>query len=269
MLLREEDDGLEQYTVAFDSAGYTCSCIPVLESETYGMSALRSVLEQQNPSCYILTSHRAASALKTVLEGVDVTSPLRSLPMHCVGPRTASALEGIRSSCATPRCAGTAAALVPEILDCLRSMSTEETSALDGSGGGGCASCPPALFVCGDRRLDTIPAALRAQGYACLELPVYRTQAAPLEDIRSCWEASLTIKGEVAGGGVVAAVYFSPSGVEAAAAAGVLGDPRVPVIVAIGPTTAQALKMAGYEATCTASRPTAEGVLEAILRTHS
>lgn len=106
----------------------------------------------------------------------------------------------------------------------------------------------PVLFPCSNRRREDLPRSLRAEGIDVEEAVVYETElqrpelpAAPIE-----W-----------------AVFFSPSGVEAA-----FEDRSFPWnrlrTAAIGPTTAEALARAPAPASAVAAEPTPEALVRAL-----
>lgn len=168
---------------------------------------------------------------------------------------------------------GSASALVPHILQYIGGVAK---SAAAQGGGKQPSPPPPALFVCGDRRLDTIPAALQGAAFPCLEVPVYRTLPAPAQSIKDSWDAACLAHVEGRPGPPGAIVVFSPSGVEAAIEAGVLGGEgreggvnSRPILIAIGPTTALAMKEAGFPPSATAPTPTPQGILEALKHSTS
>lgn len=108
----------------------------------------------------------------------------------------------------------------------------------------------PFLFFCGDRRRDDLPEVLRDAGYDVAPHVVYRTLLAPSpllpEGERCEW-----------------ALFFSPSGVEAAVA-----DPAFPWDIrlgALGPTTAEALRAAGHRPAVVAPEPTPAALAHALL----
>ena len=177
-----------------------------------------------------------------------------------VGARTASSLR-LPWRVVMGGEGGSASALVPHILQYVAGVAAAAQ-------GEGKPSPPPALFVCGDRRLDTIPDALQGAAFPCLQVPVYRTLPAPAQSIRDAWQAATLAHLEGRPGPPGAIVLFSPSGVEAVVGAGVLergggGDPGH-TLIAIGPTTALAMKEAGFPPSAIAPMPTPQGILEAL-----
>ena len=104
----------------------------------------------------------------------------------------------------------------------------------------------PVLFPCGSRRRDAFPAALAAAGIPVHELAVYRT------DLRA---------GPLLARRPDAVAFFSPSGVEAAAADA--SFPWTLRLAAIGPTTAAALRALGHDP-AVADRPTPDALVRAL-----
>ena len=129
-----------------------------------------------------------------------------------------------------------------------------------------------------------MPAALRAAGVSCAQLVVYESRAAPPEGVRAAW--ALAVEGLAPDAGApLALVFFSPSGFEAALAAGVLGELIAgagggvgagageecagallagAVFVAIGNTTAAALAARGVRVAAVAASPDSQGLAAAI-----
>jgi uroporphyrinogen-III synthase len=256
LLLRGPDDADgDPYTALLQSAGLPSACTPALHSSVFGVPALRAALAALSPlpSCVVLTSRRASTALSSALASLPTScsalaAQLRSLPVLCVGAHTAGGLDpsspvgGDLTSYA-----GSAAALLPLVLQAALPHPQQ-----------------PVLFVCGERRLDTIPAGLQAAGLPVLEFPVYRTEPLPPAQLQQGWAAALATLAPHAQQ-QLAVVLFSPSGVEAAVQAGLLPHPSAR-LVAIGPTTAQALAAAALPCAAVADTPTPQGVLAAVQR---
>ena len=270
VLLLREEEAEDAYLALLRSSHVSCACVRVLTEQVFGVDALGSVLRSLSPplpSCIALTSRRAAAALASALDGLlssghaALHAHLRALPTLSVGARTAGGLQGEGSpaggsggssssssgGAGAAAYAGSATALLPMVIDAVR-----------------CAAAPPGpvLFVCGERRLDALPAGLQAARIAVLEVPVYRMQALAPAQLQAEWAAGAAAGGLQAPAQPLVAVLFSPSGVEAAAAAGLLQGPTL--LVAIGPTTAQALALAGLQCAAVATEPTPRGVLQAI-----
>lgn len=257
LLLRDPDDTeCDSYTSLLHSAGLPSACTPALHSTVFGVPALCAALAALSPlpSCVVLTSRRASTALSSALSSLPPSSSalalqLRSLPVLCVGARTAGGLEPGSSVGDLTSCAGSAAALLPLVLQAAQPHPHQ-----------------PVLFVCGERRLDTIPAGLQAAGLPVLEFPVYHTEALPPAQLQQGWAAALaTLAPPAAAQQQLVVVLFSPSGVEAAVQAGLLPHPSAR-LVAIGPTTAQALSAAALPCAAVADTPTPQGVLAAVQR---
>jgi uroporphyrinogen-III synthase len=106
----------------------------------------------------------------------------------------------------------------------------------------------PVLFLCSSRRRDVLPRALRAAGVEVEELVVYQTDIAPPEPPPDDAEW---------------AVFFSPSGVEA-----VVASPDFPWnslrTAAIGPATADALRISKHPPSAVASEPSPDGLVAAL-----
>lgn len=220
----------DPYVAALEEAGFTARCVPVLTFERANRGALIERL--QRPAAYaglVLTSPRAAQAL----DGLDLEA-WQSVPTFVVGPATAEAAAQLGLSPVGDE-AGHADALADRIVQ--RSLDR------------------PLLFLCGDRRLDTLPDRLQAAGVALEEVVVYRTVGDAGAFVHAMEERPDWL------------VFFSPSGVEAA---DVLAGPswnRIPK-AAIGPTTAEALREAGYAPAAVAAAPTPAALAAALLHAH-
>lgn len=218
----------DPYEAALRAAGFEGSSLPVLRFEFVGEQPLRDALAApERFAGLIVTSPRAAQALARV--GVPVSWGTRRA--FAVGPRTAEALRalGLQPEGAA---AGSAEALAQHII----------AEAVDGC----------LLFLAGDRRRDALPETLAEAGVRLEERTVYRTVA----DVPAVADA------EAALAEATAVVFFSPSGVEALVDGG--ADVQALAAVAIGPTTAAALRSEGVARVHTAARPDAAGVVEAV-----
>lgn len=152
-------------------------------------------------------------------------------PIACVGPATAKAVVE----------RGGVVDLMPE-----RHTAEDLAAALEARGVRG----EIVLFPCSSEALGTLPEALEKAGAQVMRLVVYRPR--PARDLP---------KGILQGADVV--VFLAPSAVEAYAA--LRGDLRGPKVLAIGPTTAEALRSRGIEP-AVAESPTREGILAALTR---
>lgn len=109
------------------------------------------------------------------------------------------------------------------------------------------------LFPCGAQRLDLLPSRLRAAGIAVDEVVVYRTIMSSREVARSaCADAGLI-------------VVSSPS-VARLLGAALSGRYSRPPTVAIGPTTAAALRDCGFAVEAVADAPNAMDLATAVVR---
>lgn len=228
VLLRSarEDD---PYETAFRNAGFSVSSVPVLRFEQVGQEALREDLS--HPSRYaglVLTSPRAADALDDALVWLPAQGgEWESKPAFAVGPRTAEVLRGLGFS---PQGEETGSA------DALAALISRQS--FD----------KPLLFLAGNRRRDTLPEQLRAAGIAFEERCVYETH------LRT--DLHFDTMPDVF-------VFFSPSGVEAFEKAGLsIGDEIR--CAAIGPTTARALRQAGWPPDAIAEQPTPGALVDAV-----
>lgn len=232
LLLRDPDVG-DPYEDVLRAAGYEPVSRPVLRFTFVGEEALRADLAR--PKDYgglILTSPRAVQALVAALGWLPAEAARwHTLPVFAVGPATAAALHEAGFA---PE--GEASGTAELLADYVAERSFEA----------------PLLFLCGNRRRDTLPERLRAAGVPFEERCVYETHLRDDLDV-----SDLDTFGWV--------VFFSPTGVEAARRAGAFGDVPVPC-AAIGPTTADALALAGRQPEAVAGAPTPEALVEALRR---
>ena len=220
----------DPYVAALEEAGFTARCVPVLTFEMANRGALAERLRR--PAAYaglVLTSPRAVLAL----DGLDLDA-WQAVPTFVVGPATAEAAAQ-RGLSPVGEDAGHADALANHIVQ--RSLDR------------------PLLFLCGDRRRDTLPDRLEAACVALEELVVYRTIGDAGAFVHAVEQRPDWV------------VFFSPSGVETA---DVLAGPSWNRILkaAIGPTTAEALRDAGRTPAAVADAPTPEALADALLHAH-
>lgn len=228
LLLRRPTEP-DPYIAAFDDVGFDAWCVPVLDFEPAGHAALAEHLaEPERYSGLVLTSPRAAEGLA----GQDV-SAWQDKPVFVVGPATAARARRLGLQ---PRGeeAGSAEALAEVVIAGLPTK--------------------PLLFLCGDRRRDTLPGCLREADVPLEECVVYRTTGDA-----SALEAALSVRPDWL-------VFFSPSGVEAALECDGISWNSL-LLAAIGPTTAEALRESGRSPAAVAAAPTPEALVAAV--THA
>jgi len=231
ILLRSRDKGDDRYVSAFADAGLRAVCEPVLTFAFPNQSALVDRLERRDRyAALIATSPRAVSALKRLFaDRKDLARLWRGAPAYAVGPKTAQELRTIGVE---PRGteAGDAEALARQIVED--------------------APAAPLLFLCGNRRRDTLPDRLWAASVPFEEVIVYETHT----------RQDLTIPPS---DGAVWLAFFSPSGLEAVEQAEGIELSRYR-LAAIGPTTGGALEAAGHSVAAVAEEPSPEGLVSAI-----
>ena len=231
-LLRESTRN-DPFEAAFQEAGFQVSSVPVLSYVMVNQEQLRTALE--HPDVYsglVLTSPRAVQALDEALCWLPSETALwHTKPVFVVGPRTAADVRAIGFDPA-----GADSGSAHQLADYLVAASFSA----------------PLLYLCGNRRRDTLSSRLQTASIPFEELCVYETHLrtdAKLDDI--------------APGDWV--VFFSPSGIEAVVnmkGSGVLDGRKA----AIGPTTADALRQAGWRVDAEAAEPEPETLALAILK---
>lgn len=163
--------------------------------------------------------------------------------MACVGPATESALRAFHlESDLTPES--------PDAVSLARALMGEHD-----------VENQKVLVVTGNLSSDDLPRLLSEEGYAIVDtLRVYETG----EHAVSGSAAAEVFRRE----GADALVFASPSAVESfvhqAGSLRLQPGARQPRAVAVGPTTAEALRRAGIPVSAVAERPTPEGVRDAV-----
>lgn len=232
VLFREATEP-DPYEGALAEAGFRPVSIPVLRFDFVNQTALRAALEA--PDAYgglILTSPRAVEALGEVLPWLPAENARwHSRPVFVVGPATAARARRLGFD---PE--GEASGSAELLADYITRRSW----------------AAPLLFLCSNRRRDVLPDRLAAAAVPVEELCVYETH--PRTDLDLA-----------AYPGLRWAVFFSPSGIEAAVQARGI-DWRQVHKAAIGPTTAEALAARGWSAAAVAAEPTPEALVRALRR---
>lgn len=198
--------------------------------------ALRAALRELEIFDWIVvTSPRAALAIRAV-------KPPASLRVAAVGEATAAALEDV----------GWAVDLVPG-----EQTGEALVAALQEAGVG---VGTRVLFPASAIARDVVPAGLEALGAQVLRVVAYRTEPAPL-DVAVC-------RAELESGAVTVITFTSPSTVQNLQEA--LGPEvfglavRRTRAVAIGPTTAEAARAAGFEAVLVADPHSLDGLADRV-----
>ncbi len=225
----EADDPYER---ALTEAGFTVVAQPVLQFTAVNQQAL--LVKLKRPDDYaglLVTSPRAVQILAVCLDP-EIGRAWKTKPAFVVGPRTAALLRdlGFRPQ---GEAAGDARTLAP----LLTSQLWEN----------------PLLFPCGNRRRDVLPEALRAARVPFEECIVYETHLRRSLDLSTFAAADWL-------------VFFSPSGVEAMQQAQGIDHAAVRH-AALGPTTAEALEVAGWTVDAVADAPTPEALARALRQT--
>jgi uroporphyrinogen-III synthase len=181
-----------------------------------------------------LTSPRAAQAFAERIDACGVTWDDTAPAVWVVGSTTEEALRGrvpVRKPNISPELGETAAASLA------RAMLEAGVRTR-------------VLFPCGDRRRDELPALLHAHGIQVDEVVCYRSVLATRDEARAA----------VSGGTIV--IVASPS-VAALLAEACRGSPA-PRLVAIGATTAETARAAGWLPVAVAVEPSTAAVASAI-----
>lgn len=226
VLLRSADEQ-DPYVEAFAEEELRAVCVPVLRFAFPHQDMLRERLEERaRYTALVVTSPRVTRALAPLFEAEpDLEAAWEGAPVYAVGPKTAAGLKGLGLRPLGAN-AGNADALAEQIVE-----EGPEASL---------------LFLCGNRRRDTLPNRLREAGIPFDEQVVYETHLrTDLELPPATWLS-----------------FFSPSGWKAVQQSEV--DLTSYRIAAIGPTTAGALRDVGLSVEAVADTPSPEGLVLAI-----
>lgn len=270
VLLREADNRGD-YAAAVSATGACAAHVRVLTFAPENVMALEAVVRSGGAGYggLLLSSPQGASQLLRACVAVGgAPASLVALPAWTVGAQTA----GLLSSAGL--CAASAAS-AEELLPLISPFARKGASL-------------PLLYLTGSKRLETLPAGLRALGIAFEELLVYRTAALSPGEVDTGLAAALRCSGGLCEHRRVVLVVFSPSGldalsgelatsllrraagdVSAAATDGCIGDDlglaRVAVrLIAFGTTTASALVARGLPIAAKTRSPDAAGVAAAL-----
>jgi len=236
----------EYHKVLWDN-GFKPFSIPVLSFKFENQQELTQKLEE--PRRYggmVLTSQRAVEAIEYcvthLMSQEACAKSWQEKAVFVVGKATAKAAKeklGLESS---GHDAGSADALVPIILQSVKPDSN------------------PLLFPCGNLRRETIPTEMAKAGIALDGVQVYNTCADPT--IKKALEDFIKEKGVPS-----YAVFFSPSGVNFTeevllAPSEVWNNVK---LVAIGKTTAEAMRSKGWKVTAVADQPKPQALAQCIV----
>jgi uroporphyrinogen-III synthase len=235
LLTRSEDDA-DAWVAALESAGAVPVVLPCISAEPVESVALAAALAKsaRRAAWLVFTSRRGVEGYVR-LAGDELAPGAR---IAVVGPATA---EAARSSLGR--------------VDLVAEHGTAESLAADliaaGAGGDGRTEPPRIVLVLAQNAGDTLERELRAAGADPRRFDVYRTvPARPLIPKRALSTFN------------VDAVWFaSPSAV-----LGFMNQVEIDVdaaLVAIGPSTADAMRADGLEVAAEAREPSFEGLLEA------
>lgn len=250
VVLFKDSEGAEDYATALAPLQLTPQFVPLLDTALVPadelVPALRSLLP--GTSGLIFSSQRAVHAFAAALPRVH---ELAGAPCFAVGPKTLQALQALGLLVVDVK-APSAEALLPHIVEHVKAAA------------GGGHRC---LFLCGDKRLETLPTGLRDAGIACDDLLVYRTvgrSAAAVEaQARECMSTAC-----VEASAPTMLVFYSPSGVSVVAQTALLETHERPdaaqFYLSIGRTTAASMQAIGIPVHALCPTPDAAGVAAAV-----
>ena len=252
VLFRSLNGDLDQdpYVQAVKSCGFRVACVPVLDFQFINLDTLYKALCQ--PHLYsglVLTSPRAVQAIEAATQRSDWRDThgfsWSQLPSFVVGQATAAAAKNLDMK-SVGQDSGNAEKLVPQIL---RDIPT-------------CSQ--PLLFPCGNLSKEILPKALADNAVELTTLTVYETGAH--QGLTQCLRKVIENEGPP-----LFVVYYSPSGVNFTwPVLYQIGlNPENIGLIAIGPTTEQALLDKGMKVAAVASKPTPLSLKEALLAAES
>ncbi|OQV17544.1 putative Nicotinamide/nicotinic acid mononucleotide adenylyltransferase 1 [Hypsibius exemplaris] len=241
-------DTADPFVEVLQQLHFRVALIPVLTFQFLGLPEYQAALYQ--PECYsglILTSPRTVEALALAIKSNEDVWQKKYLaewnakPVYVIGEGTAALAReiGLTSVC------GDTTGCEVNLSEFIRGRKELHEKKL--------------LLPCGDLRLETLRLSLSEQQIPVEFVEVYETSAHP--KLVATVHEKLALEGFP---DVV--VFFSPSGVqfmdEILRAESVAF--KQAKYVAIGPTTAEALKSAGYPVSAVANKPTPDGVAQAV-----
>lgn len=185
----------------------------------------------------------SANAVRSLLKRMKAVAPasletLRTKHIYAVGERTHDALESADVPAVQAE-GGTAEGLAQSLGDDIQGKRF--------------------LFPKSNIAREVLPQALRARGAAVDEAVVYKTVAPTPKDLD-------TVRNALRLGTVDIILFFSPSAVSNVVQMIGTGFTGSIVVAAIGPTTADAARSAGFTVSAVAEKPTTDGLLEALER---
>ncbi|KAJ2449642.1 uroporphyrinogen-III synthase [Coemansia sp. RSA 2336] len=187
VLFRDHSRGDSYAKALQDDGHFAVETVPVIEYQ-YLISTddIDSLVRQctQVYSAIIFTSQNAVKALSAAAKqwllrsesksDADLWSQLTQLPIFVVGKATGCACKALGNCQIYGEDSGSAAVLLPEIIEFSR-QKRQETGKL-----------PKLLFFCGDQRRDTLPNGIRQSGEAELvEVVAYKTIARKVSTVTS------------------------------------------------------------------------------------
>ena len=231
-----------------EAAGLEAVCLPLIETRPVADSGpLDAALARFSTLDWVVFASAGAIRLVAARARELGIAPPRAGagPRICAGPASAAVLEDAGWPC--------------DLLVAPFSAERARDALLSRVGEGRCVLLPRAA----DGR-DVIAPGLRAHGADVREVSLYETVADP----RRAAEAVRRLSG----GELDAVLFFSPSAVRALATAAAAGAPGGGAalldgvaVACIGPTTARAVRAAGWSADVTAPDTTAQALVEALV----
>ncbi|MEE2750231.1 MAG: hydroxymethylbilane synthase [Myxococcota bacterium] len=223
----------ERQARALRGAGIGVVAAPLIETEaTLGEEAIEAALSALWANSWIvLTSTVAAAAF---LGRVSLTALAPTTRFAAIGPSTAREIRQRGLQVEWVATESTSEGFVSEFPACQQGQEKQHF-----------------LFPCAEGARTVVPDALRAAGHEVVRLPFYRSRPAPEDSVR----AALAMDSDFL-------VFSSPSAVKAFCALGV-GLEAVPI--ALGPTTAAAIREHGLAEPLVAARPNPEALVELII----
>ncbi|XP_037134907.1 uroporphyrinogen-III synthase [Syngnathus acus] len=247
---RDGEQGPDPYIQEMTSRGLQATLLPVLAFKFVSLNTLSDKLFQpEKHGGLIFTSPRAVEAVKMCLEDRreewerTAKDKWNAKSVYVVGKATGALVRQLGLN-PLGEDTGTAEVLSRVIIE------REDTS------------IPPLFFPCGSIKREVLPTALRENGVPLKTLTIYQTSEHP--DVVKNLSDYFAAQGPPA-----SVAFFSPSGVSFCLPAlrGLAGERLAQIkFAAIGPTTRDAVQAAGLGVSCTAEKPTAQHLAEAICK---
>lgn len=244
-----EDEDDDPYKKELQALGIRVQSVPVLSFEYCNLDVLKDHLQKHDEYYGIIfTSPRAVEAILQSIPdwNMSMQTQWKNHQHFAVGEATALSLSENIKLQSNGKGTGNALQLAELIIKCVPKNSK------------------PLLFPCSSLRHETLPKLLQEAGILLNCITTYQTK--PNLEMKTRIEKAVTDKGVPE-----YIVFFSPSGVKYAIPTlkDLLSSLTEVKLIAIGPSTEEALKKENLMPFCTAAQPSATGLRDAIVNATS